>query len=83
MLWHKNDASKLPPSQVKKIRILLQIIDELEYVPEDLRNLEMLRPHKLNGNLQGHWSLDVSGNYRIIFLFENGNAFDLDYLDTH
>jgi len=25
----------------------------------------------------------VSGNYRIIFRFEDGNAYDVDYIDYH
>ncbi len=32
---------------------------------------------------QGFWSMDVSGNFRIIFRLENGDAYDLHYLDTH
>jgi proteic killer suppression protein len=83
LLWEKNDESNLPSNQLKKIKVLLQVIDELEYVPDDLKNLISLRPHPLKGNLEGFWSLDVTGNYRIIFRFENKNAFDVDYLDTH
>ena len=83
LLWEKNDSSKLPVLQLKKIKFLLQIIDDLEDVPNDLKNLVSFRPHPLKGDLKGFWSLDVSGNYRIIFRVENKNVFDLDYLDTH
>lgn len=83
LFWENNDNSKLPAAQLKKISLLLQIIDDLEEVPQDLATFASLRPHPLKGNLKGYWSLDVTGNYRIIFRFENKNAFDLDYLDTH
>lgn len=83
LLWEKGDGSKLPSTQLKKISLVLQIIDELEEVPEDLAHLVSFRPHPLKGSLHGFWSLDITGNYRIIFRFENKNAFDLDYLDTH
>lgn len=83
LLFEDDNGNKLPPSQLRKIRILLQIIDELEEVPQDLEGYVYLRPHPLKGDLKGFWSLDVSGNYRVIFRFENGNAYDLDYLDTH
>jgi len=83
LLWENNDNSKLPAAQLKKISLLLQIIDDLEEVPQDLAAFASLRPHPLKGHLKGYWSLDVTGNYRIIFRFENKNAFDLDYLDTH
>jgi len=83
LLWEKGDGSKLPAMQLKKIKLILQIIDDLEEVPEDLANLVSFRPHPLKGHLEGFWSLDITGNYRIIFRFENRSAFDLDYLDTH
>jgi proteic killer suppression protein len=83
LLWEKNDKSKLPALQLKKIGFILQLIDDLEDVPEDLKNLISFRPHPFKGELQGYWSLDVTGNYRIIFRFENKNAYDIDYLDTH
>jgi proteic killer suppression protein len=83
VLWEKEDSSKLPSTQIKTIRIILAIIDGLEEVPEDLGFYTHLRPHLLKGNRKDFWSLDVSGNYRIIFRFENKDAFDLDYLDTH
>ena len=83
LLWEKDNASKLPPSQLRKIMMILEIIDDLEEVPEDLAFFQSLRPHPLKGNLEGFWSLDVTGNFRIIFRFEEPDAFDLDYLDTH
>ena len=39
--------------------------------------------HPLKGDLKGYWSVTVTGNYRIIFRFENGNAHLVDYLDYH
>jgi len=39
--------------------------------------------HPLKGDLKGYWSATITGNYRIIFRFENGNAHLVDYLDYH
>ena len=39
--------------------------------------------HQLKGNLRGYWSVKVSGNWRLIFQFKNGDAFDVDYIDYH
>jgi proteic killer suppression protein len=30
-----------------------------------------------------YWSLTVNGNWRIIFIFEDGDAYIVDYLDYH
>jgi proteic killer suppression protein len=39
--------------------------------------------HELKGKLKGRWSIWVSGNWRITFEFQDGNAFILDYEDYH
>ena len=39
--------------------------------------------HRLRGDMDGFWSVKVSGNWRVIFRFENGDAYDVDYLDYH
>ena len=39
--------------------------------------------HGLKGQLKGQWSIWVSGNWRITFEFQDGNAFILDYEDYH
>ena len=39
--------------------------------------------HPLRGDLRGFWAVSVSGNWRIIFRFENGNAYDVDLVDYH
>ncbi len=41
------------------------------------------RLHELKGNLKGHWAVDVSGNWRIVFKFEDGNAYVVNYEDYH
>ena len=39
--------------------------------------------HRLKGTLKHHWSVRVSGNWRITFRFEDGNAYVVDYQDYH
>ncbi len=39
--------------------------------------------HPLMGNLRGYWSVRVSGNWRIVFRFEDGEAVDIDLIDYH
>jgi len=39
--------------------------------------------HALKGNLKGHWSVTVSGNWRVTFRFENEDAVLVDYQDYH
>ncbi len=41
------------------------------------------RLHRLKGDLDGFWSIAITGNWRLIFRFENGDAFDVDLIDYH
>jgi proteic killer suppression protein len=39
--------------------------------------------HPLQGNLATFWSIKVSGNWRIIFKFDDSEIELIDYLDYH
>jgi proteic killer suppression protein len=39
--------------------------------------------HSLHGDLEDHWTVKVSGNWRLIFTFEGENAILVDYRDYH
>ena len=39
--------------------------------------------HPLRGDLEGLWSISISGNWRITFRFEDGNVYDVDLVDYH
>lgn len=83
LYWTKGDTSKIQPEHLIRIIRVINLIDNLKDVPKDLEPFKNLRPHPLKGELNGFWSLDISGNYRIVFRFVDGDAYDLDYLDTH
>lgn len=46
-------------------------------------NVSGMRFHSLRGDLEGRYSVAVSGNWRITFAFENGHTVDVDYEDYH
>ena len=39
--------------------------------------------HPLKGKLEGYWSVKVSGNWRMTFRFDRGDAEVVDYQDYH
>lgn len=81
LLWEKDDTSKLPAVQISKIKMILTLLDNATTV-EDI-NFPGSGLHQLKGDLAGFWSVKVNANYRLIFRFENENAFDVDYIDYH
>jgi proteic killer suppression protein len=44
-------------------------------------DLPGLRLHPLKGEMKGFWAVTVRANWRVIFRFADGDAFDVDYLD--
>ena len=56
--------------------------------PQDM-NAPGWKLHKLSGNnpkgqpVQDHWSVSVSGNWRLTFYFEGVDAILVDYQDYH
>lgn len=81
LLWTKNDASKLRPDQVRKVRNILTVLDAATKI-EDV-NFPGSNLHPLKGELAGFWAVSVTGNYRIIFEFKDGDAYLVDYVDYH
>ena len=79
--YERGDSSKLNPNHAKRIR---QILSNLEYARAP-RNLSRRgwRLHMLRGNRSGFWSVHVSGNWRIVFRFQDGEAVDIDLIDYH
>lgn len=65
----------------EKVRRILSALDAAESPLE--MNLPGFRLHRLKGDRKGYWSVTVSGNWRIVFRFEDGNAVDIDLLDYH
>ena len=80
-LYERGERGKVPPDLLERIEDILGLLDEARH-PKDL-DLPGYRLHRLRGDLQGFWSMTVSGNWRMIFRFEDGDAFDIDLLDYH
>lgn len=61
-----------------------RILDRLEAAakPGDM-NLPSYKFHDLKGDRKGAYAVWVSGNWRITFRFQDGDAFDVDLEDYH
>ena len=80
-LFESDDTSRVRADQLRRIRDVRAHLDEARH-PSDL-SLPGYRLHPLRGGLKGYWSVTISGNWRIIFRFENGDAFEADLVDYH
>ena len=68
-------------SHAKRIRLILARLSAATS-PQDM-NLPGLALHELAGQRKGTWSVKVSGNWRITFIFDGVDAFDVDLEDYH
>lgn len=64
-----------------RLRLQLAALDQAK-APNDLR-APGWRLHELKGNLKGHYSVTVNGNWRVIFRFTGTDVELVDYLDYH
>ena len=65
----------------EKAENILAVLDRAR-TPENM-NLPGFWLHPLKGRLNGLYAVTVRANYRVIFRFENGHAYDVDFLDYH
>lgn len=80
-LFQDGDASKVRADQVGRIADVLAHLDTAQR-PADV-DLPGYRLHPLKGDRKGCWSVSISGNWRIVFRFEDGDVFDVDLVDYH
>jgi toxin HigB-1 len=80
-LYERGDRSRINATLVNKVETALGLLDVAE-TPEAV-NLPGYRLHPLRGDLRGFWSIRVSGNWRIIFRFDDRDVCDVDLVDYH
>jgi proteic killer suppression protein len=81
-LFEADDRRGVRADQVSRIRRALALLDAAGKI-EDVDQLPGMRLHRLKGELAAFWSISISGNWRITFRFENGEAKDVDLVDYH
>ena len=79
--YESGDPSRIDVALRSKVQRILSALDAAES-PRAL-DIPGFRLHLLKGDLEGFWSVTISGNWRIIFQLEDGVAFDVDLLDYH
>jgi len=80
-LYYDNQTKRVSQALVTRLRQILALLDTAKIV-EDM-NLPGLKLHTLKGNLKGYYAISVSGNWRIIFQFAEGEARNVDLIDYH
>ena len=80
-LYERGDKSGIRPDLVATVEEILTVLNAAA-IPQAL-NLPGYRLHQLKGDRKGYWAVTVRANWRIIFRFEHGDAFDVELIDYH
>jgi len=83
-LYAEDDPKGLSKDLVDKLRKLLFAIETAHEI-DQIGHFPGWRLHALKGDLRGFWSLTVSGNWRLIFRYDepSNTVSDVDLIDYH
>ena len=79
--FRSGDASGINAQQAARLRRLLTSLNT-STGPAGM-NLPGYRLHRLRGDREGQWAVSVSGNWRLVFEFEDEDATSVDLVDYH
>jgi len=79
--YENGSTAGILSSHKQKLRIRLTALNTATCI-EDM-DLPGFRLHPLKGNRKGLWTIDVSKNWCMVFKFEGGNAYLVNYEDYH
>lgn len=80
-LYRDGSKKGVQAGHVPKLLRILSALDVAQS-PEDL-SIPSFRTHRLKGDLAGHWSIWVNGNWRVTFRFLEDDVALVDYRDYH
>lgn len=80
-LFRTGSRKGVQPQHAPKLLRILDLLD-IAARPEELM-LPGYRTHQLRGELFGHWSMWVNGNWRVTFRFVGEDVELVDYRDYH
>lgn len=73
--------SGIPVEHVQRLARQLRRLDKA--MRADDMNMPGWKFHRLRGDRSAQWAIAVSGNWRLVFRFKDGHAYDVDCVDYH
>lgn len=81
-VWERQRSKAVPASLQRKA---LRKLTEIENAGElgDLRVPPGNRLEKLSGDREGQYSIRINQQYRVCFVWDDGDAYDVEIVDYH
>ena len=83
-LYKQDDARSVPAQSSEKLRKLLFVLETADTI-DQVSRFPGWKLHPLKGELEGFWSISVTGNRRLIFHYDErtNSAGSIDLVDYH
>lgn len=81
-IWNGIESKKLPTDIQNVARRKLRMINNAQNI-NDLRIPPVNHLEKLNGNLSTFHSIRINKQWRLIFIWKNDHAFEVQIVDYH
>lgn len=81
-IWRGNPSRKLPPDIQNTARRKLRMLNNANTIYE-LRIPPNNRLEKLKGERVGQYSIRINDQWRICFIWEDGDAYNVEIVDYH
>lgn len=81
-IWNGNRSRKLPPDIQKRALDKLKLLNRAKAF-DDLRNPPSNRLHALQRDRAGQHSISINKQWRICFVWKDGDAYGVEITDYH
>lgn len=81
-VYETGKSKRFPPDLARRVRRRLEYVDVAARL-EDLRQPPSNRLHALKDDRQGQHSISINDQWRICFVFEDGDAYEVEICDYH
>lgn len=81
-LFYDGQSKGINQDHLKKINMILDMLDQAADVEKDM-NYPGSKLHKLEPKHDNRWAVSVNANWRVTFIFQEGNAYEVNYCDYH
>ncbi|OQW90545.1 MAG: peptidase [Beggiatoa sp. IS2] len=80
--YYQSVKKGISKQHTEKLARILDRLNQASDVQKDMRypGSEL---HKLEPKNDERWAVKVDKNWRITFIFKNGDAYEVDYIDYH
>jgi len=81
--WETGKSNRMPPASLRRVALRKLLLLDSAGTLNDLRVPPGNRPEELKGERKGQHRIRINDQFRICFIWRNGNAFEVEITDCH